>query len=261
MTAVLQIGYSTLTSENIVPLLACYQIIPQLICESIIEQAIKTIHCTSEETTQACQELYQQWGLISESQRQTWRSHYRLSQEQFEKLATRKLRIEKFKRLSWGHTVGSCFLKRKMQLDQVVYSFMRVSDRGLANELYFRIQEGEQSFAELAREYSEGPEAYTSGLMGPVELGKLHPNLAELLYTSPVNKVQSPVPFGEWQVIVRVEKFIPAELDDAMRQRLLQEKFESWFQEQLRQLPYQERIWMGVTSDNPNDATKNLAVA
>jgi len=47
---------------------------------------------------------------------------------------------------------------------------IRTKDPGVAQELYFRIQAGEQSFAEVAREYSQGPEAYTCGLLGPVEL-------------------------------------------------------------------------------------------
>lgn len=34
------------------------------------------------------------------------------------------------------------------------------SDLGFAQELYFRIQEGEQSFAQLAREYSQGQVLY-----------------------------------------------------------------------------------------------------
>jgi parvulin-like peptidyl-prolyl isomerase len=182
-----------------------------------------------------------------------------LSQEQLEQLATRRLRVEKFKQASWGHTLESYFLKRSRQLDQVIYSFLRTRYRGLANEFYFRIREGEQSFAELAREYSQGPEAHTGGLIGPVELGTLLPNLAELLCTSQVGEVQLPVGFGEWQVIVRVEKWIPARLDDKIRQRLLQENFEAWFQEQLHQLPHQDQIWMGVALSRQADAIENLA--
>ncbi|WP_257207569.1 hypothetical protein [Nostoc linckia] len=33
-----------------------------------------------------------------------------------------------------------------------------------------------------------------------------------------------------------------------MRQRLLQEKFEDWFQQQLYQLSPEEQIWMGINS-------------
>lgn len=41
---------------------------------------------------------------------------------------------------------------------------------------------------------------------------------------------------GEWVVIVRLEKLIPAQLDEAMRQRLLNELFAQELQHQLDQL-------------------------
>jgi parvulin-like peptidyl-prolyl isomerase len=261
MTSVLQIGHSTFTAEEIIPLLVGYQIVPQLICENIIDQAIAPIQCTPQETAQAGQEFYQRWGLTYEDRRQAWRSQYGLSQEQLERMVTRKLRVEKFKQATWGQKLDSYFLKRKGQLDRVIYSLIRTKDKGIANELYFRINEGEQSFAQLARAYSEGPEAETGGLMGPVELGTLHPTLAQLLHNSPVGQVQPPVPLGEWQVIRRVEKLIPAQLDDFMRQRLLQENFEAWFKEQLNQLSQQEQMWMGATARHQVDTINNLAAA
>ncbi|MHC5730995.1 MAG: peptidylprolyl isomerase, partial [Nostoc sp.] len=48
--------------------------------------------------------------------------------------------------------------------------------------------------------------------------------------------------------IVRVEKLITAQLDDFMRQRLLQENFETWFQQQLSQLSPEEKAWMGINT-------------
>ena len=103
-------------------------------------------------------------------------------------------------------------------------------------KLYFRIQEGEQSFAELAREYSQGPEAQTGGLVGPVELTTPHPVLAQMLRVSQLSQLWPPTRLGEWIVIVRLEKFISAQLDESMRQRLLNECFATWLQEQLQQL-------------------------
>lgn len=246
MIKVLQVGDRTITDSDLIPLLASYNIMPQLICESIIDLAVKSVTCTEEETAYALEKFYQHWDLTSKEQRLAWRERYGLTQEQLELTATRKLRIEKFKQVSWGHQLEPYFLQRKRQLDKVIYSLIRTEHRGIANELYFRIKEGEQSFAELAREYSQGPEAQTGGILGPVELGTVAPNFAQLLYTSPVGVIQAPVRFGEGWAIVRVEKLIPAQLDDFTRQRLLQEKFEVWFKQQLGKLSPEEKIWMGV---------------
>ncbi len=75
-----------------------------------------------------------------------------------------------------------------------------------------------------------------NGLVSPTELGNLPPDLAEILATSQVGQI-SPVSHGEWQMIVRLEKAIPAQLDRAMHQRLLNELFELWLSQQLSQLP------------------------
>ncbi|WP_036800156.1 peptidylprolyl isomerase [Pleurocapsa sp. PCC 7319] len=261
MNAILQIGNHTLTAEEIIPLLASYKLIPQLLCELIIDQAIVQISYTPEEIALAYQEFDRHWGLTSEAERQAWGEQCGLNQEQLKLLVTRRLRVEKFKESTWGSQLRSYFSKRKKQLDRVVYSLIQTKDNGIATELYFRLQEREQSFAELAREYSKGSEALTNGLMGPVELGTLHPTLAYLLSSSQISEIRPPVSVGEWQIIVRVEKFIPAQFNDLMRQRLLQEKFEAWFQEQVKQLSYQEQIWMGITPRNQLELTDKLAAA
>lgn len=233
MPVALQAGNRTITAEEIIPLLARYQMLPKLLRESIIDQAIERLQCTPEETASACEQFYTQNQLTTEAARQAWLEHYSISLKQFVALATRKLRIEKFKQATWGPELGSYFLRRKGQLDKVIYSVIRTKDLGFAQELYFRIQEGEQSFAELARQYSQGLEAVTYGLTGPVELSFPPTILAQMLSVSQPGQLWPPLRFGEWLLIVRLEQLLPAQFDKPMRQRLLNELFEAWLQEQL----------------------------
>jgi parvulin-like peptidyl-prolyl isomerase len=243
--SILEDFYETFTTQGNLSPLANYRLIPQLVCERVIDRAILSIHCTSEEVNLACDQFYQQWNLTTVDQQQMWRSHCGLSQAQFEEMATRSLRIEKFKQLTWGHKLESYFLQRKREFDRVIYSLLRTKNQDAAQELFFRISDGEQLFAELAQQYSEGSEAETGGLTGPVELGTLHTDLAEILYTCQIGHVQ-PLKLGGWCLIVRLEKHIPAQLDDSMRQRLLQEKFDIWLQEQVQQLPDCDKAWLGI---------------
>ncbi|MBD2102045.1 peptidylprolyl isomerase [Leptolyngbya sp. FACHB-261] len=235
MTTALQIGKRVITAEEIIPLLTSYQMLPQLVRESLIDQAIADIACTEEETTSACEQFYERRQLTSEAARQAWLQCHDLTLEQLQALATRDLRIEKFKQATWGHKLQSYFLNRKEQLDKVIYSLIRTHDMGIAQELYFRIGEGEQTFSELTREYAQGPEAQTDGLVGPVELGKLHPTLARILSLSQPGHLWMPIHLGEWFVVVRLEKWLSAQFDEAMRCRLLNELFENWLQKQMQQ--------------------------
>ncbi|MEQ8996345.1 MAG: peptidylprolyl isomerase [Coleofasciculus sp. B1-GNL1-01] len=235
MTAILKVGDQTITAEEVIPLLAKYQLLPQLLREIIIDQAIATIDCTDDEKNAACEQFYAKNQLTTEEERQAWRDRQDLSLEQVEELAVRGLKLEKFKQATWGHKIESYFLKRKGRLDRVIYSLIRTKEAAIAQELYFRIQEGEQSFNELARDYSQGPEAQTGGLVGPVELSTPHPTLAQMLTVSQPGQLLPPTRLGDWFIVIRLEKFLPVQLDDAMRQRLLDEMFTTWLKEQLRQ--------------------------
>ncbi|WP_446354453.1 glycosyltransferase [Coleofasciculus sp. G2-EDA-02] len=233
VTETVQIGNRTLTHQDLICRLNQYQLLPKLEQELIIDDAIAPFRCTEAEATQCCQDFYKQHQLLSESEYQAWLQQQGITEQQLIELATRKLRIEKFKQATWGNKLESYFLKQKQQLDRVIYSLIRHQDKAVAQELYFRLQESEQSFAELAHHYSQGAEAKTGGLIGPVTLNIPHPQLAKLLSISQPGQLLPPTRLGEWWLIVRVEKFIPAQLDQPMRQKLLDEQFTAWLTEQL----------------------------
>lgn len=237
MHVVLQIGEQKINDEDLFLLLTQYQMLPQLAREIILDQAIAEIESTPEEATLARQKFYQQHQLSTEGQIQAWLEHHGMTTEQLEHLALRDIKLEKFKQETWGNQVESYFIKNKSRLDRVVYSLIRTQDAGIAQELFFRIQEQETSFADLAKQYSQGAEAQTGGLVGPVELSVPHPKIAQLLIASKPGQLCPPTRVGDWMVIVRLEKLLAAKLDEPTRQRLLNDLFQNWLLAQ-----YQEKV-------------------
>lgn len=235
MDAVLQVGDRTITDTEIMPLLAGYQLLPSFVREIIIDQAIASYHCTPEEYAIALEQFAAKNQLTDAENKHNWLKYHHLAEAQLEALATRGLLVEKFKQATWGNKLESYFLSRKGQLDRVIYSLIRTQDPGIAQEIYFRIQENEQSFADLARQYSQGSEAQTGGMIGPLEISVPHPVLSQLLRSSQPGQLLPPTRLEDWLVIVRLEKFIPAQLDETMRQRMLNECFTNWLSEQLKQ--------------------------
>ncbi|TVP63998.1 MAG: peptidylprolyl isomerase [Nodularia sp. (in: Bacteria)] len=227
------------STAEVLHLLGKYQMLPALIKEVVIDQAIAPISCTREEEKIAYENLAQQYQITSDDARQRWLEKNNLSAEQLDAIAIRQFKIEKFKHLTWGGDLETYFSQRKYQLDRVVYSLIRTTNIGIAQEIYFRLQAGEQSFAELAREYSQGPEAQTNGLIGPVELQTIHPGLAKILATSQPQQLLPPSQLENWIVIVRLEKLLLIQLDNSLRQRLLNERFHSWLQAQMKSQNYQ----------------------
>lgn len=142
------------------------------------------------------------------------------------------LRIQSHCREHFLHKAEARFLDRKAQLDQVVYSLLRVQDGFLAQELYLRIAAREANFADLAAQFSQGPEQRTKGIVGPVPLTQAHPVLAERLRTAAPGVLMEPFSIGEWWLVVRLESYTPASFDEAIAQRMASELFEEWANEE-----------------------------
>lgn len=233
MTDSLQVGDRIYSPTEIMPLLNRYGLMPQLIRELVVDDAIAAIELTEEEAAAAQANFDQTYNLQSEEHRQAFAQQRQLSLEGLQQVALRDGKLAKFKTETWGPKIESYFLQRKNRLDRVLYSLIRTQEAGLAQELYFRINDDGQPFADLARQYSEGQEAQTGGLIGPVELSVPHPSLARILTISQPGQLWPPTRVGEWFVVVRLEKFLPAKLDDPTRQRLLDELYSVWLKEQI----------------------------
>nr|WP_278003555.1 peptidylprolyl isomerase [Nodosilinea sp. TSF1-S3] len=230
----MHIGNQVLTSAEVVPLLQGYGMLPALIKELVIDQAIAPVTLTPEQTAQALEQFLQANQVTTPEQQQAFLAQRGLAEADLTRLAERFLKLQQYKLDTWGHQVESYFLQRKSRLDRVLYSLIRTQDAGLAQELYFRVQDDGQPLADLARQYSEGQEAQTGGLIGPVELSVPHPSLARLLAISQPGQLWPPTRVGEWFVVVRLEKFLPARLDAPTRQRLIDELFTTWLAEQVQ---------------------------
>jgi hypothetical protein len=233
----LKIGDRILQSDELVPLLSKTNLLSRVIEEVIIEDAIADIELTPEEVETAQAEFCQRHKINSPEEANAWAQRQYGTPDLIHTTATREKKLAKFKERTFGREVDSYFLQRKSHLDRVLYSLIRTTQVGLAQELYFRVHDDGHSFADLAKEYSEGQEAKTGGLIGPVELSVPHPALAGLLSVSKPGQVWPPKRIGEWYVVVRLEKFLPAQLDEPTQARLLDEMFQTWMREQVQQSP------------------------
>ncbi len=231
MSAVLQIGQEKLDATELVAKLRQYRMLPQFVQEFIIDSAIANIACDSQ---QAIEAFCGKRGVFSEEQRQAWCQQQNCSSEEMASAALKERQLELYQEETWGAQIESYFLQRKSQLDRVTYSLIRTKNASLAQELYFRLNDDGASFADLARQYSEGQEAKTGGLVGPVELNVPHPILSRMLTVSKPKQLWSPTQIGEWLVIARLEQFEPAQFDENMRKRLLTEKFQAWLKQQVQ---------------------------
>ncbi|MEM9162930.1 MAG: peptidylprolyl isomerase [Cyanobacteria bacterium P01_F01_bin.4] len=235
MEPAIQVGPQRLDTPELIQKIRQYRLLPKLVQELVIDRLIADIPCDQQVAYDdycVCNQL------VTEEQRQAWCQQHQLESEHLMAEAIREYRLNRFKEDTWGSEIQNYFLKRKPQLDRVIYSLIRTKDAGLAQELHFRLRDdANSSFADLARQYSDGKEAQTGGLAGPIELSVPHPTLGRMLQVSRPSQLWPPTQIGEWLVIVRLEKLIPAQFDDAMRQRLLNEQFQGFLKQQMQANP------------------------
>jgi len=158
------------------------------------------------------------------------------SQADLTYFATKGERLQRFQEQVFSNDVSLRFLETKLDLDQISYSLIRVSDGDLAFELHQRLQEAEASFEELATEFSEGPEQSSGGRIGPVPVNQAHPAVANKLRTSQQGQLWPPFFLENIWLILRLDQWDGARLNDATRNELLDQIFDEWVQERVLQL-------------------------
>ncbi|WP_353617931.1 peptidylprolyl isomerase [Synechococcus sp. CCY 0621] len=213
--------------------LARHQLLLPLLRQSVIATAVAKVTLAEEERQQAQQAWGASHGLRSAEDLKNHLQRHELSEADVLWQAELPTRIERHCQEHFLHRAEQRYLARKNQLDQVIYSLLRVEDGALARELYLRIAEGEADFAELAATYAKGPERSTRGVVGPVPLLQAHPSLAELLRTSRPGQLHPPLRIDRWWLVVRLETLRSASFDDEMQKRMARELFEEWVDQEV----------------------------
>jgi PPIC-type PPIASE domain len=236
---VIKVGPEHFSEAALFEKLKTHQLLPQLCREILVDQVTASLTITPDEAELGRQIVYQLNQIQEERDRQNWVQQRGMTPDRFEQWTHRQVLLETFKRRQWGSEAGSYFLKRKEGLDRAIYSLIRHSDRAVTQELFFRIQAQEDSIANLATQYSQGSEQQTHGLVGPVELGRIHPRLAQQLQKAKPGQVSAPIQLENWFVLIQLEKWLPAQYNPATEQRLLDELFQQWLEQQLKQVELQ----------------------
>ena len=214
--------------EDTPQLLNELNLMPLFLRRFLERKFVKDIIPTREEQVSNYQAFLKKEKIADKENLDAWLKFHHVTEPELEKNIYNSLRIQKFKENSFADKVENIFLKRKSELDRVTYSLIRAKSREKIVELNMRLKEEEATFPELSAEYSEGVENVLHGLIGPMELGNVNPLIAERLKASKAGQLWPPFEIEGWWVLLRHERFIPATLNEAMRQRLISELYEEW---------------------------------
>lgn len=232
----LGIGHPWFTLSEINRLVRQQGIAPSLARAWVLDELVQTIPLEPGLEQQLQQAWLQQQGVGGEVELEPWLQRQRLQRRDVTILATQAERLQRFCRHRWGDEVEIHFLRRKPDLDQVIYSLLRVSDPSLAEELHQCLIEDEVGFEELAARHAQGQERESGGRIGPLPLTTAHPEIAGRLRVSTPGQLWQPFPVAGFWVLLRLEEQLPARLNPAMRSRLLHDLFEDWLEQRIQLL-------------------------
>lgn len=230
-SAVMTISINALNAD-ILALLRRHNLLRNLVERELVDEAIEHSKLSDEEKTQARDSFSKGQSLQNPERIDAYRAHFGLDPEELDHQILRPYRIQKHCETDFQAKAEAHFLKRKNQLDQVVYSLIRVNDKALSRELYLRIASGEANFADLAAAFAQGPERSTNGIVGPVPLTQPHYQLAERLRTSSPGVLIEPFKIAEWWLVSRLESYTPATFSPEMAKKMSKELFDAWVQEE-----------------------------
>lgn len=219
--------------QDSLKLLAHHQVLRPLVRQVMLTKTVADQTLTDEQRNQALVAFAQQNGLKSQGELEQFCSAQVLTPHALAHQVELSQRVLKLCRERFLSKAEAQFLARKSQLDQVVYSLLRIHNEGLARELFLQLQEGEASFAELASEFSDGPERTTRGIVGPVSLAQTHPLLVQRLRSAEVGSLLEPFQVEQWWLVVRLESCRPAIFDESMALQMSHELFEAWLEQQV----------------------------
>ena len=213
-------------------LLDRFNLLKPLVEQMLITQAIADVVVPVEQLEQARLGLLHQRGFDGMAQWAELLEMLGRSEEEVLERLCHSIRRRRLMRQRFAAKAEARFLERKSELDQVVYSLLRLENSFLARELYLQIESGESNFADLAKRYAEGPECNTNGIVGPVSLTQAHPALVEKLRVAQPGVLLEPFRISDWWLVVRLERYEPATFSDVVSDQMCQEMFDAWLDEE-----------------------------
>jgi parvulin-like peptidyl-prolyl isomerase len=216
------------------PTLIAYQLWRPFLRARFLDESSRALELSEEMQQEAWGAFCSRFGLDPLNPGRFPPEYAGLSEEGVRACAYLEKRVQLWKERQFGPGVGDLFLKKRAQLDRVVYRMICVTNEALALELYFRIKNGEATFEALAAQFSTGSEAQSGGQIGPVPFGSVNRDLYEILHPATPGELLPPKKIAQFHLLLKLEKKLPAQLDAPLHSRLLEELCDAWVEERLR---------------------------
>lgn len=196
---------------------------------SICEQLDITV---SDEELQAAGDRFRtQNKLLGASETLAWLQKQRITVEDWSDGIRIALLTSKLKEHLFGDIIDAHYISNRNDFHRVALSQILVSDLPTALELTHELQVENASFCALALSNSQGKKSQQNGgFTGISFVSELMPEIAQAIAEANVSDIIGPIKTKLGYHIIRIEKRFPTELNESVREQILESFFKSWLQ-------------------------------
>jgi parvulin-like peptidyl-prolyl isomerase len=229
MELCLDISDTQILSDLPIERLQSWELFPELMRKIAIDDLIEEVACVESIDIEYTSEEFDK--LLTEIQKLP--AFEGMNSSQLTAITERELKLQKFKQGKWGSEVKDYFKTQQVGLDSITVSILQVAEAAHAQELFFRIESGEVSFAEIAIDYSQGKYAENGGILGPLLLRELAPAIGQIISQLKPGQLSTLFQIDNYYTIFRLDELSPAQLDERMERFLIDELFTNWIEAEL----------------------------
>ncbi|MBA3923270.1 MAG: peptidylprolyl isomerase [Nostocaceae cyanobacterium] len=166
-----------------------------------------------------------------------WLAEQLISADDWEIGIHNSLLSKKLSTTLFAKEVEKFFAQNRLDFEQIILYQIIVSNKKLAQEIFYQLEEGEISFYEAAHLYDiDEIRRQQCGYQGKIYRFDLKPDVAAVLFTTQPKKVVAPIQIEQDYYLFLVEDFIPAELTTEKYQDILDKIFQEWLAAELNYL-------------------------
>jgi parvulin-like peptidyl-prolyl isomerase len=172
--------------------------------------------------------------LATVAETQQWFQDRMLSVDDFEQLVTTNLLTNKVADRLFSKQVAPFFHQHVLDYAAALIYEVIVTDKNLAIELYYAVQEGDMTFADVAKKYGQDAETQQrGGYQGLVSRQKMLPEVSAAVFAATPPQMLEPIPAAKCIYLVWVEELVQPQLTESLQEQIRWQLFHDWLQKKI----------------------------
>ena len=212
------------------------ELVQSILRRNVIAAQVKKaeIELTAVELQQAADRFRIVNQLVTTEATKKWLEDGNFSLDDFEYIVTQNLLAHKLAEHLFGKRVEQFFHQNLLDYSGAILYEVILEDRDLAMEIFYSLQEGDLSFADVAHQYSSELELRRrGGYIGKVSRKQLHPEISAAVFAAKPPQLIPPITTAVGVHLIQVEEIITPKLDEQLYSQILAQLFDRWLDDRI----------------------------